>query len=130
MGPLTTFQISGLAPGDHGLHVHSLGVASDFNCTNSGSHYDPFKKAHGDVSAEIRHAGDLGNIVAGDDGVAPVDIWVPASEGLALKLSGDANIAGRALVIHGGADDKGLNTSNPESAKNGASGPRVGCGNM
>ena len=35
---------------------------------NSGPHYNPKSMEHGAPEDEVRHAGDLGNVIAGDDG--------------------------------------------------------------
>ena len=65
------YEVRGLAPGAHGFHIHE---AADFSngCTSAGPHFNPRGTAHGaptDADAE-RHVGDMGNIVAGADGVA------------------------------------------------------------
>lgn len=36
---------------------------------NVGPHFNPDKKTHGAPEDEVRHAGDLGNIVANTDGM-------------------------------------------------------------
>ena len=42
-------------------------------CTDTGSHYNPGNKDHGGEDTAIRHAGDMGNIEAGQDNIATVD---------------------------------------------------------
>ena len=59
------------------------------------------------------HAGDLGNITAGDDGVAKVDA---KSKDLHLHF-----IIGRSIVVHADADDL-------KSQPAGNSGPRIAVG--
>ncbi|XP_050123685.1 superoxide dismutase [Cu-Zn] 2-like isoform X4 [Malus sylvestris] len=66
-------RISGLSPGLHGFHIHALGDTSN-GCNSTGPHFNPLKKEHGAPSDKERHAGDLGNIVAGPDGVAEVSL--------------------------------------------------------
>ena len=79
---------------------------------------------HGSVSSVVRHAGDLGNIVANEDGKATFNIiLMPDSS---TKLFGPNTIIGRTLVIHAGEDDLGLaNTS--DSASTGSAGSRLAC---
>ena len=96
-------EISGLAPGQHGFHVHQFGDNTD-GCTSAGPHYNPDGCEHGapsDAKGE-RHAGDLGNVQAGEDGVAKFDV----SDSF-ISLSGERSILGRTMVVHADVDDLG-----------------------
>ncbi|KAL4271732.1 hypothetical protein GQ457_13G024340 [Hibiscus cannabinus] len=66
-------KITGMSPGLHGFHIHALGDTTN-GCNSTGPHFNPLKKYHGAPSDGERHAGDLGNIIAGPDGVAEVSI--------------------------------------------------------
>ena len=57
---------------------------------------------HGGPKDLHRHAGDLGNVLAGSDGVAVIDIIDSH-----LSLTGGNSIIGRGLVIHATEDDLG-----------------------
>ncbi|KAJ6360127.1 hypothetical protein OIU77_004191 [Salix suchowensis] len=61
-----TGRISGLSPGLHGFHIHALGDTTN-GCNSTGPHFNPLKKDHGAPCDNERHAGDLGNIIAGSD---------------------------------------------------------------
>jgi len=37
-------------------------------CFQSGPHFNPKSLEHGAPEDEVRHAGDLGNVIAGEDG--------------------------------------------------------------
>ena len=63
-------------------------------CTSAGSHFNPYGKQHGGPDDENRHAGDLGNIIAGSDGEATVDITDQQ-----IPLVGENNIIGRSVVV-------------------------------
>jgi Cu-Zn family superoxide dismutase len=110
--------IRGLTPGTHGFHVHQTGDCSAPDASSAGGHYAPQGSPHGAPSAPPgqRHVGDLGNIEAGQDGMAMVSI----SDSL-LALSGPNSIVGKAVIVHANADDL---TSQPT----GDAGPRVACG--
>ena len=87
-------EISGLAPGKHGFHVHQFGDNTD-GCTSAGPHYNPDGCEHGgptDKKGE-RHAGDLGNVEAGSDGVAKFNI-----KDSFISLSGERSVIGRTMV--------------------------------
>ena len=62
---------------------------------STGPHFNPAGKTHGAPGDEERHAGDLGNITAGADGVAKVNITDAQ-----IPLSGPNSIVGRAVVCH------------------------------
>merc|ERR1711872_816568 len=96
-----TGQISGLVPGNHGFHVHEFGDNTN-GCISAGAHFNPNKKEHGGPKDDNRHAGDLGNVVAGADGVAKIDI----TDGQ-IPLSGPNSVIGRTVVIHADEDDLG-----------------------
>jgi len=112
-------KISGLKPGKHGFHVHEFGDLSD-GCDSAGAHYNPDGVDHGDL--DNGHVGDLGNVVAGTNGVA--DFTLVAKR---VDLTGDRSIVGRAIVIHSDEDDLGKG-GDEESLKTGNAGERVACG--
>lgn len=85
--------MTGLKPGKHGFHIHQFGDYTA-GCVSAGSHFNPFKKEHGGPEDENRHAGDLGNVVAGDDGVAKIDITDSQ-----IPLEGPNSILGRSVVV-------------------------------
>ena len=63
---------------------------------------DIFQIRHGGPEDTYRHVGDLGNIIAGDDGVAVIEM-----EDSQISLNGLNSIIGRGVVIHAGRDDMG-----------------------
>lgn len=120
--PVTvTGEISGLAKGLHGFHVHEFGDNTN-GCISAGAHFNPYGKDHGAPTAQVRHVGDLGNVEASGDGVAKVSI----TDSL-ISLEGDLSVVGRTLVVHGDPDDLGL-TGHELSKTTGNAGARVACG--
>jgi len=116
-----TGEVQNLTPGQHGFHVHEFGDTTN-GCVSTGAHFNPLAKTHGAPTAEERHVGDLGNVTAGSDGVAKVDITDTVA-----SLTGSHSIIGRALVVHADPDDLGL--GGVELSKTtGNAGARVGCG--
>jgi len=116
-------EISGLAPGQHGFHVHQFGDNTD-GCTSAGPHYNPDGCTHGAPTDDkgSRHAGDLGNVVAGDDGVAKIDITDSM-----ISLTGERSVLGRTMVIHADVDDLGQG-GHELSKTTGNAGGRLACG--
>lgn len=100
-------EISGLTPGKHGFHIHEFGVWSEDGMA-AGGHFNPAQTKHGAPDSTPRHVGDLGNIVANDNGNASIDDV--AFEG--LKFHGPTSILGRGVVVHEKADDFGQPVGN------------------
>lgn len=121
-GPTTVkVRVTGLTPGKHGYHLHEFGDTTN-GCISTGAHFNPTKLTHGAPEDDVRHAGDLGNIVAGSDGVAEatiVDNQIP--------LTGPNAVIGRALVVHELEDDLGKR-GHELSLTTGNAGGRLACG--
>ncbi|KAJ8706478.1 hypothetical protein PYW07_012556 [Mythimna separata] len=90
-------------------------------CKSIGEHYNPCGAPHGAPSDPIgsRHAGDLGNIVADENGRATFRIVDNV-----LKVW---DIIGRSVAVTEGRDDLGRGCS-PTSKVDGDSGTPVACG--
>lgn len=106
-------NLSGLAPGDHGLHVHETG-----DCSGAGTHFSPQGHPHGspDSTDAEHHAGDLGNVTADANGDAEFQL----ADGEMRLGSGEYGINGRTIVVHAMADDL-------ETQPDGNAGAAVGC---
>lgn len=121
--PVANFQITGLEPSStHGFHVHEFGDISGEGCLATGGHYNPFNQTHGAPEDKVRHAGDLGNVVANENGTVILDITDRQ-----LRLRGARSIVGRGVVLHSGVDDLGRG-NNTDSKKTGNAGSRLACG--
>ena len=116
-----TGVISGLKPGLHGFHVHAFGDTTN-GCLSTGAHFNPAGKDHGAPEDDNRHAGDLGNVIAGEDGIATVKVT-----DLQIPLSGPNSIIGRAIVVHADPDDLGKG-GHELSKTTGNAGGRLACG--
>uniref|UniRef100_A0A077KEW3 Superoxide dismutase [Cu-Zn] n=1 Tax=Penaeus japonicus TaxID=27405 RepID=A0A077KEW3_PENJP len=113
--------ITNLSPGLHGFHIHEFGDLSD-GCRTIGAHFNPFKRLHGSPDYRERHVGDLGNVLADQNGRAEVNITDPI-----ISLAGPYSVVGRALDVHAGEDDLG-DGGNEKSLKGGNAGRRLACG--
>lgn len=112
-----------LAPGNHGLHFHSVGScqsASSPAFSSAGGHFNPLGKEHGFKSAGGPHAGDAPNIVVAVDGRGKASFTtdrITLTAGSTSLFDAD----GSAVVIHASGDDQ-------VSQPGGNSGARVACG--
>jgi superoxide dismutase, Cu-Zn family len=104
--------------GSYGFHVHEHGDCSAPDAMSAGGHFDPHNTEHGgptDPPSE-RHAGDLGNIEADDDGSATYDRMDRV-----MSFDGDDSIIGRSVIVHAEEDDL-------ETQPTGDAGARLACG--
>ena len=109
-------DITGLTPGNHGFHIHEFGDCSAEDGTSAGGHFNPGGMQHSSPGSKERHAGDLGNIVADNDGKAHLDVVDPM-----IVLTGMNSVIGRSVVIHEKEDDL-------KTQPTGAAGARLACG--
>jgi superoxide dismutase, Cu-Zn family len=109
-------DLTGLTPGDHGIHIHAKGDCSAPDAKSAGEHFNPTSLPHGGPDSAQHHVGDLGNITSDDSGNAHLDRVFTF-----LSLSGSNSIVDHSVIIHSGKDDF---TSQPA----GNSGNRVACG--
>jgi Cu-Zn family superoxide dismutase len=116
-GVEVTVSVGGLEPGsEHGFHVHEFGNVNSSDGNSAGGHYNPEGHDHGLMEKNMRHAGDLGNLKADNEGNANKTFTVDN-----ITLAGMKNpIIGRAVVIHAKKDDGGQPTGN--------AGDRIGVG--
>lgn len=115
--------VSGLKPGQHGVHLHAVGKC-DAPFTSAGGHYDPGPAGNPDPDANHPyHMGDLPNLQVGADGKGELNATttrVTISDGPLTLADAD----GSAIIIHGNPD-QGI-TGESKSGVSG--GPRVACG--
>ncbi len=109
-------RVSGLAPGLHGFHIHEFGDCTSPDGSAAGSHFNPAGAPHAGPDAAARHAGDIGKLEAGAEGVASID-YVDAGAG----FEGQGSILGRGVIVHVSADDF-------KTQPTGNAGGRLACG--
>jgi superoxide dismutase, Cu-Zn family len=93
-------EITGLTPGKHGFHVHQFGDLSSSDGLATGGHFNPDMEKHGGPEDKERHVGDLGNVVADENGKVTLKMTDPL-----IKLHGMHSIIGHGLIVHAKADD-------------------------
>jgi len=110
-------RITGLTAGAHGFHIHDKGNCTAPDGSSAGPHFNPGTTKHGGPSADVRHGGDLGNIMADASGVAEFTVKVA---GISLGAD-ESSVVGRSVIVHAKADDLKTDPS-------GNSGARLACG--
>lgn len=119
-----TYNFVGLPPNKLlGMHVHTGPVGPGNNCDANSTlgHWNPGNKNHGSNLDELRHVGDMGNILTDESGTAVGSLLA------AVQPLGEDGILGRSVVVHGGTDDLGLG-GNDGSRASGNAGARIACG--
>lgn len=119
-GTRVTATLTGLPAGTYAIHLHAVGKCEGPTFTTAGGHFNPAMKQHGSLNPAGEHAGDLPNVVVGDDHRGTLDA---VRAGLRL-VDGDAPLLdtdGAAIVVHAGPDDYRTDPA-------GNAGARIGCG--
>ena len=115
-------KVSQLTPGEHGIHIHTVGKCEGPAFTSAGGHFNPTNAHHGVHNAQEPHPhlGDLMNLVVDTNGKANASF---IANGVTLGDGANSLFqeGGTALVIHAKADDL---MSDPS----GNSGDRIACG--
>jgi len=112
-------NVSGLAPGAHGFHIHDKGDCRAPDATSAGGHFNPTNKPNGNPAAGEHHGGDMPMLEADASGNAKVDVTLDT----VTLGSGPNGIVGRGVVVHKDVDDY-------RSQPAGNSGARVACGTI
>ncbi len=111
-------DVDGLKPGKHGFHVHEHGDCSGHDGKAAGGHFNPTNSKHGGPDSSERHVGDLGNLVADDNGHAHYE----RIDAL-ISFEGPNSILGKSIIIHADADDY-------VTQPTGNAGARIACGKI
>jgi Cu-Zn family superoxide dismutase len=121
-GLMFTPQLTDLAPGVHGFHVHqnpdcaaAMKDGKQTPALAAGGHYDPANVGRLEGPMGKGHLGDLPTLTVGADGKATAAVIAPR-----LKM---ADVKGRSLMIHAGGDNYA-----DQPAPLGGGGARVACG--
>lgn len=120
---MISVTVEGLAPGEHGIHVHETGTCDPAGLepfSSAGGHYNPTGVSHGGTDDPMSHAGDFGNLTVAEDGTGSLDITTDRftlSDGPTSLFDAD----GSSLVVHEMPDDLMTDPA-------GMSGARVFCG--
>lgn len=120
-GVLLFVKVTGLPPGPHGIHLHSVGGCTpDFKAAKG--HINPHKRAHGLRNPDGPDNGDLPNLYVAADGTGMAEFYttlVSVADGKRAPALLDAD--GSAVIIHANPDD---HITQPI----GGAGGRIACG--
>lgn len=119
-GVLLKFNLQGLPPGPHAVHVHETGKCEG-DLEAAGGIYNPLGAKHGFLHDEGPMAGDLPNIHAAADGSVVAEVLSPF---LTLSTEAESSLFdsdGAALIVQEKADDH-------ETEPDGGAGAKIACG--
>jgi Cu-Zn family superoxide dismutase len=115
-GLTIALDVTGIAPGEHGVHVHTTGSCEPPKFESAGGHWNPTEKHHGLDNPQGHHAGDMPNLTVAADGTGKLNYTLAGA-----TLAGLLDADGSAFVIHAKSDDQ-------KSDPSGNSGDRIACG--
>lgn len=110
-GTYVRVALEGMAPGEHGIHLHAVGRCDGPAFQSAGAHWNPAARQHGHLNPQGAHAGDLPNIIVSANGRGAANFLVRGEP---------ADADGTSLVVHAGPDDYRTDPS-------GNSGDRIAC---
>ncbi|MBO9507894.1 superoxide dismutase family protein [Thalassospira sp. A3_1] len=112
-------ELRNLPPGHWvAFHIHENGECdAQGGFKSAGGHFNPTNKSHGHEFADGPHAGDMMNQYVNDKGELYAQIL---NNAVRFDGTGETDIHGKAVIIHGGADDY-------KSQPSGDAGDRIAC---
>ncbi len=122
---LLTVNVENMEAGTRGVHIHGKGMCDAPDFKGAGGHWNPTNAEHGLENPAGAHAGDLPNLVIGEDGTGTLEARIKAGvlQDGALQ-DGDVTLMdadGASFMVHAGPDDMVTDPS-------GDSGSRIACG--
>lgn len=112
-------NLTGIAPGTHGFHLHTTGTCTTPDFQSAGGHLNPTNNEHGSLNPQGKHLGDLPNIEVGASGSVTTQVVLDQSRDDLMAALFDSD--GTAVMVHSGADDYRTDPS-------GDAGSRIACG--
>jgi superoxide dismutase, Cu-Zn family len=121
-GVKVSVSVSQLPPGEHGIHIHTVGKCEGPAFTTAGGHFNPTNAHHGiHNAAEPRpHLGDLPNLTVDANGQGKLSFFIKDAT-LAEGPNSLFHEGGTSVVIHAKPDDLMTDPT-------GNSGDRIACG--
>ena len=108
-------SVTGLTPGDHGMHIHTVGKCTLPDFASAGGHLNPDGKQHGTQNPGGPHQGDLPVLTVSSSGAAEATFMTHTSFDALFDADGSS------FVVHEKTDDMKTDPS-------GNSGTRQLCG--
>ncbi|MFT3967792.1 MAG: superoxide dismutase family protein [Sphingobium sp.] len=108
-------DVTGIAPGAHGIHLHTTGKCEAPDFASAGGHLNPDARQHGLQNPQGSHQGDLPDLIVGADGKGHGMFTAHTTEATIFDADGTA------FVVHAAPDDGKTDPS-------GNSGARILCG--
>lgn len=117
-GVLVNFEINGISPGWHAIHVHETNDCSGEGFKTAGGHANAHGASHGFMQGKALHAGDMPNLWAHKDGSVRAQAFLAG-----VKIADWLDDDGAAVILHESEDDY-------SSQPSGAAGARIACGSV